>query len=97
MNISEIISNNPQINLTISGSELQYFAETLIRKGLQQDIHRNQKLYTAKEAQKILRVSAPTLWRKEKAGLFRPTLIGGKKMYTQSEIDRILKGGQNNE
>jgi excisionase family DNA binding protein len=50
-----------------------------------------EKLYTVKEAMEILRVSHATLYRHISAGLIKPVKFGGKVLFTEKELDRVIK------
>lgn len=50
-----------------------------------------EKLVTRDEVLKVLKISAPTLWRMEQRGDLIPVRIGRKVMYKESEITRMIQ------
>jgi excisionase family DNA binding protein len=48
------------------------------------------------EVCELLNVSKPTLWRWNKVGYLKHTMVGGRRYYKQSEVNVILerKGGK---
>lgn len=50
-----------------------------------------EKLVTRDEVLKILKISAPTLWRMEQRGDLIPVRIGRKVMYKESEITQMIQ------
>jgi excisionase family DNA binding protein len=50
-----------------------------------------EKLYTVKEAMEILRISHATLYRHISAGLIKPVKFGGKVLFTEKELERVIK------
>jgi predicted DNA-binding transcriptional regulator AlpA len=95
MNLIELIKDNPNVNLTVSAKDLRNFALELIDISGKAEKSNPDKLLTPAEACRILRISAPTMWRKERAGFFKPTMIGGRKFYKQAELNRIMGGVDN--
>ena len=58
------------------------------------DDHKRQKptkQYSRKETAKMLGVSLMTLWNMEKRGEIKPTRIGRRVLFDESEIKRILE------
>ncbi len=49
------------------------------------------KLYTEREVMDMLRISRATLYRHIDNGLIKPLKLGGKVLFTESELDRLLK------
>lgn len=52
---------------------------------------KEEKYLTPAEASKILHVNLSTLWRYGKNGYLVPIEVGGKRLYKQSDIDKILR------
>ncbi len=50
-----------------------------------------EKLYTIKEVFKMLRISRATLYRHIDSGLIKPLKLGGKVLFTESELNNLLK------
>jgi excisionase family DNA binding protein len=64
-----------------------------VSKALQADREKRQfvKRYTREETCEILGISKTTLWAWTNDGRINAIRIGRKPMYTQEEIDRVLK------
>jgi excisionase family DNA binding protein len=50
-----------------------------------------EKLYTVKEVLDMLRISRATLYRHIDAGLIKPSKFGGKVLFTEKELERVIK------
>ncbi len=50
-----------------------------------------EKLYTVTEVLGILRISRATLYRHIESGLLKPLKLGGKVLFSESELDRLIK------
>lgn len=49
-----------------------------------------EKLYTIKEVMDMLRISRTTLYRHIESGLIKPLKLGGKVLFAESELNRLL-------
>jgi predicted DNA-binding transcriptional regulator AlpA len=95
MNIEELIKDNPNISITINGSDLIIFAENIANKAVNDALEkREEKLYTREEVLSILKISPATLWRWQKLDIIKVKKLGQRSYFTQSEIDRLLKTNQ---
>ena len=95
MSIQEIIQSGANISITIGTNDLLQFANHLIKSAkeeLENTIIAKQKETYVKpdEASRQLHVDRSTLWRWNKIGYLTPVEVGGKRLYKQSDIDRIL-------
>jgi excisionase family DNA binding protein len=50
-----------------------------------------EKLYTIAEVLEMLRISRTTLYRHIESGLLKPLKLGGKTLFPESELDRLIK------
>ncbi len=50
-----------------------------------------EKLYTVNEVVEMLRISRATLYRHIESGLLKPLKLGGKVLFSESELDRLIK------
>jgi excisionase family DNA binding protein len=50
-----------------------------------------ERLYTIAEVMEILRIGRTTLYRHIKAGLIKPMKLGGKVLFTERELERVIK------
>jgi len=94
MNIQEIIQSGANVSITVDTNDLLQFANHLIlstKEELENTILSKQKerYITPDEASIQLHVDRSTLWRWSKNGYLIP-VDGGKRLYKQSEIDKIL-------
>lgn len=56
-----------------------------------------EKLYTIKEVLEMLRISRTTLYRHIDNGLIKPLKLGGKVLFAESELDRLLQRAKGEE
>lgn len=95
MSIQEIIQSGANVSITVGTNDLLQFANHLIhstKEELENTILSKQKerYITPDEASIQLHVDRSTLWRWAKSGYLIPVEVGGKRLYKQSEIDKIL-------
>ncbi len=50
-----------------------------------------EKLYTIKETLDLLRISRTTLYRHIESGLIKPLKLGGKVLFAEGELDRLIR------
>ena len=56
---------------------------------------REPEVYTAKDIQKIFKISSVTLWRWENDGILKPTRVRGKKKYYDAgTVQQLIDGGK---
>lgn len=56
---------------------------------------REPEVYTAKDIQKIFKISSVTLWRWENDGILKPTRVSGKKKYYDAgTVQQLIDGGK---
>ena len=92
MNIEELIKENPNISITIKGSDLIEFAENIANKAVNDALEkREEKLFSREETIKLLNISSSTLWRWQNLEIIKVRKLGQKCYFPQSEIDRIMK------
>ena len=97
MDIIDLINEAPQVNLTVSASDLRDFANLLIEQTKEELEHgiisgRTEKYLTTEETMKTLSVCKTTLWRWKKRKYLRPVRVGGNERYRLSDINKILEG-----
>ena len=91
----EISKKYPSMNITISADELTGFAKFIIeesRKEEEKD-RKEDRLVPRKEAAEKLDVDFSSLWRWAKSGYLLPVHVGGKVMYLESDINKIIMKG----
>ena len=97
MNLLEIIREHPTINITVKGSDLLEFAETIANQAAKNALAQNQeKLYTRDEVMEKFGVCSATLWRWNKSGIIQGKKIGRRHYYTEKEILQLLSNQQSN-
>ncbi len=80
MNIYELIEENPNINITVSGKDLMVFAKHIADLAAQKALDNyEEKLYTREEVMKTLSICAATLWRWDRLDLIQGKKIGNRK------------------
>ncbi|MGD0886160.1 MAG: helix-turn-helix domain-containing protein [Thermodesulfovibrionales bacterium] len=50
-----------------------------------------EKLYTVNEVVEMLRIARATLYRHIDNGLIKPVKLGGRTLFPESELDRLIK------
>jgi len=50
-----------------------------------------ERLFTMAEVMEMLRISRTTLYRHISAGLIKPVKFGGKVLFTEKELERVIK------
>jgi excisionase family DNA binding protein len=87
MNLTELIKNNPDINLTISAGQLMEVLEYFFGK---QEPKEDETFLTTEEAMKIANVSRPTLHRWKQAGIVPSVKWGKSVRYPKKEFLETL-------
>jgi len=91
MNLSDLIKENPTINLTINGSDLLQFGQDIANHAAKKALSDNQEvLYTRSEAMNKFAICSATLWRWDTLGLIKGKKIGHRKYYADSDIKLLL-------
>ncbi len=98
-NIVELAKSLPEINVTIKLEDLltavNYCVNTVQEKLEINTSKENDKKYVSiTEFGKILGVDKSTLWRWAKNDYLVPISVGGKRVYSMSDIKKILEGGR---
>jgi len=94
MDIYEVIKNNPLINITLKGEDLQTFAKKFADEFAQQTNNKTDKLYSRSEVQDKFKICSTTLWRWDSLGLIKSKKIGNRRYYSESEIKRLIEQNQ---
>ena len=97
MDIQELAQCAPQINLTISASDLKDFAARLIeetKEQLEQEISdsKAESYLSSEKVMQMMEISKTTLWRWKQRGYLVPVRVGGNERYRMSDIKKILEG-----
>jgi len=98
MNLQDLLNSGQPINITIGLSDLEIFANDLIRKTkieLEETVisEKSETYPSPKWVSEFLNVDASTLWRWSKRGYLVPIEVGGKRRYRMSEVKAILNVG----
>lgn len=93
MNIQSLIDSKANVSVTVSVTELNEFAENVVTKVISkmENSKKPDSLCTMKAAANQLHRTVGTLDRWRKSGYLVPIYVGGKPMYKQSDIDKILE------
>lgn len=92
----DLLSIQKNISITIELNDLLLFADHLIESAKKEweaaiTAKKAETYASPAEVSQLLHVDKSTLWRWGKTGYLLPVAIGGKRMYKQSDIDKILK------
>ncbi len=91
MDLSTIILENPDINITVKASDLLEFGKQIATQSTNKILeNKKEKLFTRKETIEIFKIAEASLWRWDQLGIIKSTKVGGRKYYSESEIQRIL-------
>ena len=94
MNLHTLLSEHPQVSITVSGKDLAEFARTVADEAAEAVLQRqDEKLYTRQEVIELLGVSSATLWRWDRTGILKAKRIGNKVFYTANDLKEITKEG----
>lgn len=82
----------PDLNLTVRVADLREFADYYVSevKNVYETKQEQEKYVKRIPAAEQLGVDLSTLWRYDKTGYLCPVKVGGKRLYKQSDIDKIL-------
>lgn len=83
-----ITSGNSNTILMLTPAMLQEFAATLISEASERLRKEEERTYTPAEFAERHRVDKSTLWRWNRDGLLRKTIIGGKVFYRDSDLKK---------
>ncbi len=90
-NLEQIIEAYPDVNITVKGSDLMAFGQYIATKTASAILEKQQeKLYTRKEVLEKFQISAATLCRWYNHGEINKIRVGGRIMYSETEIQRII-------
>lgn len=81
-----ITSGNSNTILMLTPAMLQEFAATLISEASERLRKEEERTYTPAEFAERHRVDKSTLWRWNRDGLLKKTIIGGKVFYRDSDL-----------
>jgi lipoate-protein ligase A len=89
MAIQELItSGSSNTILMLTPAMLQEFAATLISEASERLKKEEERTYTPAEFAERHRVDKSTLWRWNRDGLLKKTIIGGKVFYRDSDLTK---------
>lgn len=95
MDLLNLLQDNANVNITISAGQLMEVVDYAIQK-TKAEFEQKQIPETyikRKKAAELLNITLSTLWRWERENYLMPVKQGGKVLYKQSDIDRIINGG----
>lgn len=96
MNIQKYLADGVHITLAVSIADLNEFAQCLIEEASNAAREAAEastapvRYLTADEVCKRLSVKRPTLWRWEKRDYLTPRRVGGRVLYLESDVERIV-------
>ena len=98
INLIELVKEVPNLTISVTLSDLFDFGDELVRnskKELEKIISDEaaEKYLSIEKAAELLDVDKSTLWRWNKSDYLKPILLGGKRRYRLSDINKILMKG----
>jgi hypothetical protein len=95
MELTKIIQEHPEINITVKGSDLLNYGLTIAKETAKEIIDKKEeKLYTRTEIMDKFDVCSTTLWRWDKLGIITSKKIGNRKYYPESQIISLISTGR---
>lgn len=96
MNIQELIQTTPNVSITIGANDLMGCIRLAIEEAKEEwetaiTAKKTETYVSPTKASEQLHVDKTTLWRWAKANYLVPIEVGGKRLYKQSDIDKILQ------
>ena len=96
MDIRELIQTTPNVSITIGANDLMGCLRLAIKEAKEEweaaiTAKKTETYVSPAKASEQLHVDKSTLWRYGKNGYLVPVEVGGKRLYKQSEIDKILR------
>lgn len=86
-----LMSDNVNVQFSVTGKDLQEFGENLIRKAVEQLAPKKEEKYLKiAEVATMLQVDRSTLYRWEKDNYLKPVRVGGKPRYKLSDVEAIM-------
>lgn len=93
--IQNLIDSGANVVLQINASELKSFLSDLLIQTEKCETEKDDEKYlTTPQVSDLLKVNKATLWRWNKSDYLKPVEIGGKRLYKQSDIDKLMGGGR---
>jgi len=94
MSINEIVNTDSNVMLVISAADLKEFLLELLDERQNSSKLTSEKFLTITETVEKYGISKPTLWRWSKIGYLPKIKLGGKCFYRESDIIKVMEGGQ---
>ena len=94
MSINEIVNTNSNVMLVISAADLKEFVLELLDERENSSKLTPEKFLSITETVEKYGISKPTLWRWSKIGYLPKIKLGGKCFYRESDIIKVMEGGQ---
>lgn len=96
MNIQELVQTTPNVSITIGANDLMGCLRLAIKEAKEEweaaiTAKKTETYASVADASIQLHVDKSTLWRWAKTGYLEPVEVGGKRLYRQTDIDKILR------
>ncbi len=92
MDIKSLLESNPNISLTVSGTDLLAFGYTIADHSVKKFIEsKDEKVFTREEVIAKFEITPATLWRWTKHKIIHSKRVGGRVYYPESEINRLIE------
>lgn len=91
MNLSDLISANPEINVTVKAIDLWDFGELIATQAVRIFIEKNEeRIYSRQDVISKFKICSATLWRWEKNKLITSKKIRNRSFYSESDIKKLM-------
>ena len=90
--LEELLSKQ-NIIVLLTPEQLSEFANEILNgaRGIYEKVEEPEKYLTRRQTAQALDVDLSTLWRWNREAYLKPVQVGGRRLYKQSEINKILK------
>lgn len=91
MDIQRLIEENPQINITVSGQDLQEYSKSLVKETTEALLQKQEeRVFTAVEVEQKFNICPATRWRWDKMGILKGQRIGNRLYYLESDLQKLM-------
>ena len=92
MNLQNLLDENPSINITVSGKDLQEYGHAIAKQTAEAILlSKGEKILTAAEVEGMFNNCPATRWRWSKLGILKERRVGNRVYYPESEVKELLQ------
>lgn len=92
MNLHDLLLNNPDVNITVSGKDLLEFGQSIAKQSTEVVLQaQDEKTFSAKDIESKFGICAATRWRWDKLGILKGSKVGNRIYYRESDVKALLE------